>query len=155
MNPDAVKHITPKEFCSAINIANPKPEPNVICYAIEGCVDEPQQRIGTLQPIPYDNRSACGLSTSYQSRKIGDAELAVTIGVCEVFKPRSCKAGAKRAPIPAIYVVAYQTNDLAMLLDDSAGHRSSVVAGTIVNKNDLIGCCKRGERGERIGDQPL
>jgi hypothetical protein len=42
-----------------------------------------------------------------------------------------------------------------MSLNESFGYRSSVIAGAIVNKNDLIGRSKRRECGERIGDQPL
>jgi hypothetical protein len=42
-----------------------------------------------------------------------------------------------------------------MSLHKALRHTSSVITGTIVNKNDLIGRRKGGECGERIGDKRL
>jgi hypothetical protein len=88
---DAAQRITPEEFCSTVNVANPKSEPDAIRNAIKGCVDETQRWVCAPQSIPNDDWSACGLSTCNKSRKIGDAELAVTVGVGEVLISRSGK----------------------------------------------------------------
>jgi hypothetical protein len=51
--------------------------------------------------------------------------------------------------------VAHQANNSAVLLHQALGYAGSVITGTIVDKNDLIGRRKGGERRERIGNQCL
>ena len=51
--------------------------------------------------------------------------------------------------------MAYQANDSTVLLHQALGYTGSVITGTIVDKNDLIGRRQGGERCERIGDQRL
>ena len=51
--------------------------------------------------------------------------------------------------------MAHQANNSTVPLHQALGHTSSVITGTIVNKNDLIGRRKGGECGERIGDKRL
>jgi hypothetical protein len=40
-------------------------------------------------------------------------------------------------------------------LHEALGHASGVITGTVVNKNDLVGRGKGGERRECISDQRL
>jgi hypothetical protein len=86
---DVSQCVTAEQFCSAVNIANTKPEPDAVGNAIQGGVDETQWRIGTLQPIPNDKRRTRGLGTLNKAREVGDTELTVTVGVGKVVIPRS------------------------------------------------------------------
>jgi hypothetical protein len=88
---DASQRVAPEKFRRAVNIANTKSEPNEIGNAIEGGVYETQWRVGTLHPIANDNRRACDLCTFDKARKVGDAELAVAVGVGKVVIPRCSK----------------------------------------------------------------
>jgi hypothetical protein len=49
-------------------------------------------RIGALQPIANDNWRLRGLRTFNKARKVGDAELPVTVGVRKVVVSGSGKA---------------------------------------------------------------
>jgi len=88
---DVLQYIAPEEFRRAVNVANTKPEPDAISNAVEGGVHETQWRIGTLQPIANNNRRSCLLRALNKSRKVGDAELTVAVGVGKVAVPRRGK----------------------------------------------------------------
>jgi hypothetical protein len=88
---DVLQYIAPEEFRRAVNVANTKPEPDAISNAVEGGIHETQWRIGTLQPIPNNNRRSCLLRTFNKSRKVGDAELTIAVGVGKVAVPRRGK----------------------------------------------------------------
>ena len=96
MHVDVAQYVAPEEFRRAVNVANTKPEPDTISNTIEGGVHETQWWVGAPQPKSNNNRRLCGLRAFNKSRKIGDAELAVAIGVCEVLIPRSGKPGCWR-----------------------------------------------------------
>jgi hypothetical protein len=89
---DVLQYIAPEEFRRAVNVANTKPEPDAIGNAVEGGVHETQGRIGTPQPISNNNRRSCLLRTLNKTRKVGDAELTVAVGVGKVVVSRRRKA---------------------------------------------------------------
>jgi hypothetical protein len=80
-----------EEFRRTVNIANTKPKPDAIGNAVEGGVREAQWWIGALQPIANNNRRLCGLRAFNKSRKIGNAELTIAVGVGEVAVSRRRK----------------------------------------------------------------
>ena len=91
MHADPTQRVTLKKFRRAVHVANTKPEPDAISNAVEGGVYETQWWIGTLQPISNNNRRSCLLRTLNKSRKVGDAELTVAVGVGKVAVPRRGK----------------------------------------------------------------
>jgi hypothetical protein len=152
---DTAERVAPKEFCGTVNVANAEAEPDSIRRAIDGGIHATQWRVGSLESKSDDNRRARCLSAFNEARKIGDAELSVTIGIGEIVVARRRKARTKRSAVPPILVVSHQAHDPAMLLNQARGDAASVVTRPIVNENDLIGCREGGEGRERLGDQPL
>jgi hypothetical protein len=152
---DTAERVTPKEFCGTVNVANAEAEPDSISRAIDSGIHVTQWWIGSLQAKPDDNRRSRCLSTFNEARKIGDAELSVTIGIGEIVVARRRKARTKRSAVTPTLVVANQAHDTAMLLNQALGDAASVVTRAIVNENDLIGRREGGEGRERLGDQPL